>query len=52
MNDIQLLDSIEEVARELFRRHGVNGKEVTISITQNKAVVKDAHGNTVEEVEL
>lgn len=52
MNDIDLLNAIEDLSRELFKRHGVNGKEVSLTITQNKAVVTDSHGNTVEEVEL
>jgi hypothetical protein len=52
MNDIDLLNAIEEIARELFFRHGINGKEVSLTITQNKAVVTDSHGNTVEEIEL
>jgi uncharacterized protein YajQ (UPF0234 family) len=50
MNDIDLLNAIEELSKELFRRYGVNGKEVTLTITDTKAIVKDSHGNTVEEI--
>ena len=50
MNDIDFLNAIEELSKELFRRHGVNGKEVTLTVTDSKASVKDSHGNTVEEI--
>lgn len=48
MNELDLLNTLETLARALYDEHG----PCTIAVTESGAVVQNEHGNTVSEVDF